>query len=188
MKKFSIFNFQFSKNEECNRFLQAGFTIIEILVTIFVFSVLITVVIAIFVRATALERRIVSVQRIQENAMFIIESMAKEIRVSDIGNQDSPTCTATTLTMIHPIYGTITYSRDVNGNIQRQAGGLTRILSSSDVQFTRMNFCISGSGLTDQLSPRVTILLSLRNRTGVIVSADLQTTITSRNITSELEN
>ena len=165
-----------------------GFTIVEIVVTIFIFSIMVVLVTSIFARAIALERRIVAAQRVQENATFLMESMAKEIRVSAIVNQDATTCTATTLTLNHPVYGTIIYSLDISGNIQRQAT-LTEIVSSSDVQFTRMRFCIFGSSPIDQMTPRVTIIFSLKNRVGSAnIVADLQTTVVSRDITSELQN
>ena len=162
----------------------AGFTVIEIVVAIMIFSIIMVLVISIFARAMILQRRIVGAQRVQENSTLVLESMAKEIRVSTIQNQDSLNCTATTITMNHPVYGNITYSL-VGGNILRQSS-FTGIVNSTDVTFTKLNFCITGSGSTDQQSPKITVLLSLKNTTGEVTTANLETTVTSRDISSEL--
>ena len=166
--------------------IYSGFTLIELLVTIAVFSLMMVIVVSIFARAVAIERRIVAAQKIQENAMLIIETMAKEIRVSTISNQNSLNCTAASLTMLHPVYGTIIYSL-VGGNINRQAS-FSSFVNSSDVRFTRMNFCITGSGNNDSRSPKVTIIVSVESVKGYPITTNLQTTVTSREIASELEN
>lgn len=164
-----------------------GFTLIEILVGLMIFSIVVILVSAIFARAIALERRAIAAKKIQENGALIIESMAREIRVSSISGPDSLDCTVTTLNMTHPIYGAVSYSLVGEGDIRRQATSVFNI-NSSDVQFTRMRFCITGSGDTDSQSPKITILLSLKNKVGTYITMlDLQTTVVSRNIGSELQ-
>ena len=164
---------------------QKGFTIVEVLVSAFVFSIIAITVSGLFVQVLALERRAFASQKIQENGLFIMEFMSREIRVSQIQNQDSPNCTATSLTIIHPVNGTVTYL--LNNNIlQRIAGGFTTELSSSAVAFSRLNFCIMGSGPTDQQQARVAILTSIQNKTGrEILTANLETTVTSRDVQTE---
>ena len=165
----------------------AGFTVIEAVVAVMVFSIAAILIAAIFARAITLERRIVSAQIVQENAMFVLESMAREIRVSSIVNQDSPDCAADNLTMDHPIYGVISYSLG-GGNIQRTAN-ISGFLNSSDVQFTNLKFCVTGSVAGDDQSPKITILATLKNRAGIQpVSVNLQTTITLRDTTDEFQN
>lgn len=174
---------------------QTGFTLIEVTVTIMVFSIMMVLVGSIFARAIELERRTVWSQRVQENATLVLESMTKEVRVSIIANQDTPNCTtpATTLTMNHPTACggsscNIIYSLNGN-NIQKQVGSTSSIINSSDVQATRFNFCITGTGTDDDQSPRVTILMTLRSVKGSPPSnVNLQTTITLRDITTELQN
>ncbi len=173
----------------------AGFTLIEVTVAILVFSIMIVLVASIFARAIELERRTVWFQRVQENATLALESMAKEIRVSDIQNQNN-NCTTdlplTTLTMNHPTACggsacNVVYSLS-GTNIQRQAV-FASFINSTDVQFTNLRFCITGSGTNDDQSPKVTILTSIRSTKGFPPSrVDLQTTITSRDITTELQN
>lgn len=172
---------KFFKNE-------AGFTLIEVTVTILVFSIMMTLVAGIFVKAVELERRTVWSQRVQENSTLIIESMAREIRVSNITSGDSVNCSATTLSMVHPVYGNITYSLQ-GQNIQKQVGSVNGLINSSDVQIANLKFCITGSGANDDQPSKITILVSIKSSKGSPpVSANLETTVTSRDITSELTN
>ena len=163
----------------------AGFTIVEVLVTSFIFSIIALTVSGLFIQTLAVQRRTFASQKIQENGLYIMELMSREIRVSKIQDQDSTDCSATSLTIIHPINGAVTYSLSA-GVLQRTAGGVTTDLSSADVTFSRLNFCIDGSGQTDGKQARVAILASIQNRTGrEILTTALQTTVSSRNVETE---
>lgn len=164
-----------------------GFTLVELLVSLVIFSLIVIIVSTIYMSAVYWERRVVATEKIEENAVLIIETMGREIRVSSISGPDTSECTATTLTITHPIYGIVTYSLNSEGNILRQTSSTVNV-SSSNVKFTRMRFCIIGSGSNDDLPFKVTILLSLENKVGAQVGpVDIQTTVTSRDIRSELE-
>lgn len=165
---------------------EAGFTVVEVLVTSLIFSMIAIAVSAIFIQIINLERRSFAVQKIQDNALLVTEEMSRDIRVSRISNQNSANCSATTITLIHPLKGTLIYQMN-NGIIQiNENGGGFVDISSSNVNFTRMNFCILGSLANDNQSPRVTIVTSIQNRTGKeILQIDLQTTITSRSVLDE---
>ncbi len=165
---------------------EAGFTIVEVLVTSLIFSIMAMAISAIFIQIISLERRGLAVQKIQDNALLVLEEMSRDIRVSRIPSQESSNCTATTITMTHPLKGTIVY-RVNSGIVQRSVGGGDYIdVSSSNVNFSRMNFCISGSLVNDNQSPRVSTIASIQNRTGKeIVEIDIQTTVTSRDFIDE---
>jgi prepilin-type N-terminal cleavage/methylation domain-containing protein len=171
---------------------QTGFTLVEVLVTTMIFSLLMIDIGGIFVQIMNLERRGFAAQKIQENGTFVLETISREVRVSRIENQDNSNCTATTLTIAHPVNGTVVYS--VNGGIvQRQAteGGqpITTAISSSDVNFTRFNFCIAGSDPNDNKQARVAVVASIQNRTGKeIYRFDVQTTVSSRDVSTEFQN
>ena len=138
-----------------------------------------------FVQILAGERRAFASQKIQENGLFIMELMSREIRVSQIENQNSD-CTAQTLTIIHPVNGTVIYSLSLDGILKRTADGVTTDLSSAAVAFSRLNFCIMGSGPTDGQQARVAILASIQNKTGKeIVTANLETAVSSRDVQTE---
>ncbi len=186
--KFQITNSKFQKKLARLSFAKqnsGGFTLVEVLVSAFVFSIIAVFVSGLFVQILALERRAFASQKIQENGLFIMELLSREIRVSQIQNQNSSNCTATSLTIIHPVNGTITYSL-INDVLQRVAGGVTTDLSSSAVSFSRLNFCVMGSGTSDDLQARVAILASIRNKTGKeILTTNLETTVSSRDVYTE---
>jgi|SRR3989344_787261 len=173
---------------------QNGFTIIEVLVSAFVFSIIALAVSGLFVQVLALERRVFTFQKIQENGLFIMELMSREIRVSQIplfngANQDSLDCTAVLLMIDHPVNGRIIYT--LNNNVLQRISiendtTITTDLSSSVVAFSRLNFCIMGSNPTDGQQARVTILASIQNKTGQeILTTSLETTVSSRDVQTE---
>lgn len=163
-----------------------GFTVVEVLVTSLIFSIIAMSISAIFIQIINLERRAFAVQKIQDNALLVFEEISRDMRVSRISNQESPNCTATSITLIHPIKGTVIYQAS-SGTVQRSVNGGSYIdVSSSNVNFTKMNFCILGSLSNDNQSPRVSIVTSIQNRTGKdILQINLQTTVTSRDFTDE---
>ncbi len=166
---------------------QQGFTLVEVLISALVFSIMATAVSSIFVQIINSERRVLAAQQIQENGQYILELMSREIRVSKIENQDSSSCSATTLTILHPVNGTIMYSLS-NGVLRRTANGVVTDLSASTINFQRLNFCVMGSGPTDDQIPRVGIIASIQNSTGKdTVLFNLQTMVTSRNVQTEFE-
>ena len=74
--------------------LESGFTLVETLVSVMIFSLIVVTVGTIYVSAVSWERRVIATERMQENAVLIIESMAREIRVSLMSGPDSSGCTA----------------------------------------------------------------------------------------------
>lgn len=172
------------KNLKIKKNNQRGFSIIEVLVATFVFSIILVIVSTNFVDIMKLQRRGFSAQVIQEEVLFAVESMAREIRVSQIQSPDDINCSLTSLTMLHPVSGSITYSIN-NGVLSKTADGTTYSVTSTKINLARFNFCIRGSGV-DGEQPRVTIIASVQtanNQEGLKI--DLQTTISSRDMSEE---
>jgi len=169
-----------------NKGAQAGFSLVEVIISIFVFSLLLIVVSSIFVQTLKLQRRGFAAQKVQENSLFILETMAKEIRVSRVANQNA--CDLTQLTITHPQQGTIIYTFvGASGTVQKTIGGQTFTISSSSVIFRRLSFCVVGSGASDGLQPRVTVIARVEDTKGDLpIPFDLQTTISSREHSDEL--
>lgn len=168
---------------------QSGFTIVEVLVTSVIFSIIAMAVSGIFVQTLSLQRRASASQKIQDNAIFVLESMSRDIRVSVVANQESPGCTANTITILHPAKGAMIF-RINNSVIEKsQAGGPFVAISGSDVRFTRFNFCVTGSTSTDNKTPRVAILTTIENVSGrEVLEVNLQTTVSSRDVAAEFQN
>jgi len=165
---------------------ERGFGIVELLVSMFVFSIIVTSVGVIFTQILALQRRGAGAQKVQENTLYALELMAREIRVSSITNQDNGNCNAPTLAITHPVNGIVNYSLS-GGQIRRTAGGIETFITSKEVNYTRLNFCIFGStvvgGNGDNQQARVTIITQTSGRYTAprdTVTFDLQTTVVSR--------
>ena len=172
---------------------ESGFSIIETIVSIFVFSVVALVVSSILVRSMQVERRAFANQVIQENALAVFEILAKEIRVSDINNQNTNCSTQaplTSLTINHPIDGAVLYRLDNEGMVEKIIGPATYIISSSEVIFNSLKFCVIGSALPkDDESARVTMIASISNKVGPdFFTVNTQTTVFSRMIANQFEN
>ena len=167
---------------------RAGFTVVEVLITSLIFSIIAMAISAIFVETLSLQRRASASQKIQDNAIFVLESMSRDIRVSVIANQESPSCTTNTLTIIHPVKGDVIF-RVNNGAIEKsQAGGPFVAISGSDVRFSRFNFCITGSLQNDNKTPRVAIITTVENVSGrEVFEVHLQTTVSSRDEAIEFQ-
>jgi len=184
-----FFSFSFQRKKEGSR----GFTLVEVIVTASIFSVLVIAVGAIFIQVLNLQRRGLNAQQVQENALFALEFMAKEIRVSEIPSGADFDCSAgvstPSLTINHPVNGTVTYT--LNGTaVQRTAGGVSSNITSNAVRVSVLYFCIKGRPLDDQ-QVRVMVVMRVEHAgsdPNNTVTFDLQTTVTSRDITLELEN
>ena len=166
---------------------RAGFTIIETLMTLLIFTTILVSITGIFMQVLKIEKTVFAVQSIQENALFILEMMAREIRVSQLCPATITTpCNPNTLTMINPANEDIIYSSS-NGAVTRTVGGVTADISSSDVIFNKLNFLTRSLGADCQQS-RVTIVAEIKNTIGIPVVVNLQTSVTSRDISIEAQN
>jgi len=171
---------------------ETGFSLVEMLVAATVFTFVVTSVSGLFIQALDLQRRASGIQKIEENAQFVTESITREVRVSKVISGDTncsppdPLTTAT-LTIQHPINGTVTYRYDKSsglGVILRNDQPIT----SADVNFKTFAFCVSGSG-PDGTQTRLTMPMTVESASGrpsTRVSASLQTTVVSRDLSIDL--
>mgnify|MGYP001583454228 CR=1 FL=1 len=161
---------------------QAGFTLFETLLVILLFSIMVVLMGSIFIGSLNLQRKAFNLQQAEENASFVLEAMAKEIRVSQISGPDTncPATPAVSLSITHPVNGNIIYSLSGN-SIHRNVNGTDSIMNSNSVEFTNLKFCISGAAVDDGKQPRVTIMASVRSvKTQQQASINVQTTLSQR--------
>jgi len=172
---------------------QQGFTLIELLIAAVVFTFVMTAVSGLFVTALNLQRRAGGILKIEENAQFALESIAREVRVSTVTSGDSdcnPPDPATTSSLVidHPVNGIVTYRYDRSSGV----GTLYRNdqpITSAEVDITAFAFCVSGSG-KDKLQTRVTMPVTFQVVSGTPsdrVSVSIQTTVVSRDLSTDLK-
>jgi prepilin-type N-terminal cleavage/methylation domain-containing protein len=199
----------FKKDARNFRFLnhQAGFTLVEMLVVLALFSITTTVIVDIFMTATRAQRKTLAAQKIQSDARFSMEAMAREARMDMI---DYAYYGGT----ISEIPTTVLALRDQDDNqiifkksnencptgidqclvVSIDGGNSWASITSGGIKVTSLNFYIaptvdpflldteSGTYASD-ISPRVTITLTVegvgtRPEEQKVIS--LQTTVSSR--------
>ncbi len=156
---------------------EAGFTLIELLVAMTIFSIVIVAVTDVFVSGLGGAQRIFGQQVIQESGRFILESLAKEARMSKINTAEGGPFTSLSVTnsnnqdVVYALSGT---------NITRSVdGGPSQNLNPDDILVSG-GFYIKNSG---DFQRRLTIVLKLKNNateTAAQTEINLQTTISSR--------
>lgn len=161
-----------------------GFTLIELIVAFFVFSVLAVLAGGSFTAALNMQRRALNIKRTEENGRFILELLVREIRVAnpiDTGDSGCPGPSA--LNLQHPVNGPVQYSLS-GSQVHRSVGGADTIISNPDIEVSRLAFCVSGNSAGDDKQPRVTIILGLKTPgTGSdAATLDLQTTVSQRGL------
>lgn len=168
---------------------QAGFSLVELLVAATIFAFIVTGVTGLFIQALDIQRRAAGIAKIEENAQFVMESIAREVRVSAITTPDndcSDLSSAGILDITHPTNGDITYEfiPGTVGAIER-AG---EVITSADVNFISFAFCVMGAAQLDQQSARLMMtatMESVAGRPSTRVKATVQTTVVSRDLASE---
>jgi prepilin-type N-terminal cleavage/methylation domain-containing protein len=171
---------------------RAGFSLVELLVAAAIFAFIMSGVAGLFIQALDIQRRASGIQKIEENAQFVFESIAREVRVSRITSGDTdcdPPDPGTTrsLTIEHPVNGTVTYDYEpgANAGVVRRNG---EDITSSDVNVTAFAFCVMGAG-SDGRPARLTMVANLESTAGrpsTRVDASLQTTVVSRDLGADL--
>lgn len=148
-----------------------GFILIELLVAMAIFVVVITVVFDLFSSAIRGQRRVIAMQNTQENARFMLEFMAKEIRMSEIngGDTNSLDITRSNGDAVHYLLS--------NGKLYQND-----IQVNSDEISVDGGFYIVGIG-EDGLQPRVTIVFKVQgvgSRPEEQAFMNVQTTLSQR--------
>jgi len=131
-----------------------GFTLLEMLIGIAIFTLTIATAIGLFTTAIESQRKSRVVQNVQENGRFLMWYASKEIRMSTINNsEDGET---NTLELTHPDHGNVNYSF-ADGELLRSGEKL-----NSDEVYVTGKFSINGKTSGDNEQPRVTIVMKVQ--------------------------
>ena len=150
-------------------FNNKGFTLIEILVAMAVFGLVITAITGIFVSIANAQRKAAALQSTQEASRFMLESMAKEIRMSVLNSYSSS-------------YVDITNSDGERFNYEFSGGQLYRKgqpISPDNIEIVKGSFAV----VRQSSAAKITIVMIVRGKnTGIAqqTALNLQTTINTR--------
>jgi prepilin-type N-terminal cleavage/methylation domain-containing protein len=159
-----------SKNKNSQ---SAGFTLIELLVAMTIFSVVAVSVIDVFLISLSATRKVFNQQGILDSGRFVLESISKELRMSQIETPAGGPFTA--INIINSKGESVRYSFN-------QECDSTGCLTPSKVDMTGSFYVQEGSG-TLFMPPRVTIIMTITNKealAGEQAVIHLQTTVSSR--------
>ena len=156
-----------------------GFTLMELLVSIFVFALVVAAASNLFSAAAQAQRRSIENQKVLDSARYVLETIAKAVRMSIIQSSDGTFLTS--LQINHATKGVVTYALS-GGQVTENSTAI----SSSNVTVDNLYFTVKGVGTTDSLQPRVTIILKIRSTDAIApmyrASANFQTTVSQRNL------
>lgn len=147
-----------------------GFTLIEIIVAAALFSLISLAITNLFISAIKGQRQITSLQAVQENGRYLMESISKEIRTSQIISSDG---TTNTLQIKNANGENVEY---VFSNKQITRNG--EILNSGNIK-TDGRFYIKKTNS----QPRATVIMVLNYKSDKpeeSVKINLETTMSSR--------
>lgn len=179
---------------------QRGFTLVELLVSIALFSILVGIAMGGFVRAVHTEHQVSAMIAAESNVSIAIEEMMREIRTGHLfchaigaGTAD-PVCgcspnsgnapwTCTKLSYINAAGTSVIY--DLNGGVlERSDNGITHAMTADNVKITNLSFTLFGNLEGDNWTPRVTIAIGVMPNDSTVTwpTANLETTVSARQI------
>ena len=181
-----------------------GFTLIEMIVAIGVFSFMIVVVLGSLLMVINAQRKAFYIRQAQDNARFALERMAREIRLTQVSTNPRITTAngGNDITFVNSKGQTITYSYIAVGTSKRidryREYGASETSDACDAKFNPpasrncpltdeqnlkidgVQFVLSGQDPTDKLQPKVTIIMRVNAtdpRGRLITTLDMQTTV-----------
>ena len=167
--------------------VRRGFTLIELVVAIGLFSVIVAIAIGGFVGALRTERQVTGLLAANSNVSLAIEQMAREIRTGYDLCVNGNFCDSSNLSFRNARGESVTYClqdqslfRGMGGGGCAGSGGSA--ITAANVAVTYLNFSVSGNENNDGYPPLVTVAIGVGAKTAGVSGSivNLQTTVTAR--------
>ena len=152
-----------------------GFTLIELIVAMAVFSLAIVGAVGIFIRAIEGQRKIAAIQAVEENARFVLEMLAKEVRMSAVNSPNGANDSLDIIARKEAGDEPVVYSL-ANGQIIRNGEAIT----SSQVKVSRLKFYINKSAGAPTLVSLAITIENQSQKTEKKAEMNLATTLSDR--------
>jgi len=189
------------ENRSRKQKLNSGFSLIELVVAVSIFAIVITVIALFFNSSIVSQRRIVASQNLQDNVRYLIEFMAREIRMGsdfDVGtgatNLTLPQninifsrinfLGSDTLKFVNYKGESVTYSwdRNIYSSFYHLILRNGQPIISGDIEIEDFAFFIT----TDLPHPRITVVVKAKmrgaNKPEEAIPITVQTTISPRSL------
>lgn len=177
-----------------------GYTLIELLVAIGIFSVVVTIVAGLTTRLVFVERRDIGQQALEEDVRFALEVFSREARLAYASTYALNDDTGESVVMRNQNGNCVNYRLNENRALERSEvetagvdclganfGSLYAPLTSSRMQFESLRFDVPSS-VYNQADARldrqgfITVTLKARAGNASVPPLELQTTVTSRQV------
>ncbi len=172
-----------------NKRHQSGFTLIEALVSVAVFAIVVSIASGIYISVISVQKKSVSYEKTQRNARHAMETMARLSRMYAIDYEKYAELTnagTSELYLKDPSSGKEVefYLKDYSVKY-KEGNASEQVLTSDDVDITRLKFYISptgGESLSQNWPTRVTIVLEAfrEGARGASATIPVQTTVITR--------
>lgn len=150
--------------------LQRGFTLVEMIVSLGLFSIVMLVSIGAYLIVVSTDRRARTTNDLSTSLAFAIENMSRTIRTGtdyQCGGTGGTNCWPTgnsTLTLTSDRGQTVTYLLKSDGTIGQCTSSpctssTATSISDPRIAISSLTFFVQGVGTTDQTQPRVTFLV-----------------------------
>lgn len=189
-----VFEFQNSKFQIPNSAM--GFTVVELIVAIGLFSVIMSIAAGGLVRAFRTQRQVVAIMAANSNVSLVLEQITRELRTGynfDVSISD-PSCSGVaneTMAFINAKSQNIIYCRKTDGRgvvIKKVNAGDFQEITADNVDIKYLKFYPLGEALGDGRVARVTIAVGASptslEPSAQGVQTDLQTTVSARQVDS----
>src|SRR3989344_2319236 len=164
-------------------FHEKGFTLIELMVAVGVFSIAITASSGLFITSLRGQQRTYVVQNLADNARYAMEAMAKEMRMGS--GFSGATCAGNSCSfishMMHRDGKNVKFSLGTDAKIMFDDGISELPITSANIEVTSLDFELIGGSDTTQ--ERVVIVMQAKvagNSPYASAGMTLQTTISPR--------
>jgi len=193
---FKHLNFGFVSNLEfrASKTKQKGFTLIEAVVATAVFAFVVSSIIGVYMSTIQLDRKTRSQRAVAQNARFIMEYLAKEVRNGSIYYSYYPGGVANSTLALTNQANQAEYFYLSGTDLKIEKGGATTNLNSDSVRVTKLLFRVSPAqdpyttAKTFNEQPKVTVIMELTSDyggAGIETSVlNLQSTFATRNYPS----
>lgn len=161
-----------------------GFTIIELLVAMTIFTIVVTTAIGIFIRGMRTQRAIVAFMEVNDNASLTMEQMMREMRTGSgfslLGEQEVRFTNSEGKAVSYRLAGEVLERGEANAAGDFVYGGIT----AENVAIRRLAMRLRGGGSGAEFPARITISITVGSRNPYLenVVTNVQTTVSSRSL------
>ena len=187
----------FTQPHFCIRKSGAGFTLIEMMVAVAIFSLMVGTIINIFMWGIREQRRALATQKLLDETSYALEYMSRSIRMAKKDDVSGVNCLTGDKTNYEITarggLRFVNYKNECqeffskNNQLKEEKAGSTLPMTSTNTKIEALRFSLIGQNQppTDNLQPRVTIFLDIKGagqKPEEKPQIKIQTTISQRNL------